>query len=268
MIYEFGSTASAYLENDNADYVNVFAFTSEITRRAEEYGFDPYAEPQEIPMDDEFRDATLEVSQDAVDFFGGTRVVSNLSSVAASPGYPDCQITDRCALIVVARIVLVPGVRRGDTTDLSPYVATLALANLYGQVIAFYAAMDRGCVPPAGLQDLWVGIRNDWRYMRCCSLEYLGCGNVLVGFNISWILTALQLTLDATWVVDIGLEPAYQRRCGQLAQRAKRYSDLLVPNIRVPYDSRLPAILYCNSMKLTIDGRHDIFRETYYTAAV
>ena len=193
MIYEFGSTASAYLENDNADYVNVFAFTSEITRRAEEYGFDPYAEPQEIPMDDEFRDATLEVSQDAVDFFGGTRVVSNLSSVAASPGYPDCQITDRCALIVVARIVLVPGVRRGDTTDLSPYVATLALANLYGQVIAFYAAMDRGCVPPAGLQDLWVGIRNDWRYMRCCSLEYLGCGNVLVGFNISWILTALQL---------------------------------------------------------------------------
>ena len=165
-ILEFGSTASAFPENESADYVNVFAFTSEIVRRAEEYGFDPYAGPQKSPMDDYFRDATLKVSQDAVDFVKGTRVLSNLSSVATSPGYPDCQITDRCALIVVTRIVLIPGARRGDTTDLSTYVAMLVLANSYGRVIAFYAAMDRGFVPPAGLQDLLVGIRKDWRYMR------------------------------------------------------------------------------------------------------
>lgn len=88
-------------------------------------------------MDDDFRDATLVVSQDAVDFFGGTRVLSDLSCVATSPGYPNCQITDRCALIVVARIVIIPGARRGDTTDLSPYVAMLILANSYGRVIAF-----------------------------------------------------------------------------------------------------------------------------------
>ena len=113
-------------------------------------------------MDDEIRYATLEVSQNSVDFFGGTQVLSNLSNVATSPGCPDCQITDRCALVVVARIVLVPGVRRGETTVLSPYVVTLVLANAYGRVIAFYAAMDRNCIPPVGLQELPVGIPKDW----------------------------------------------------------------------------------------------------------
>ena len=157
VILEFGSTASAFPENESADYVNVFAFTSEIVRRTEEYGFDFYAEPQAIPMDDEFRDATLDGSQDAVEFFGGTQVLSNLSSVAILPDYPDCQITDRCALIVVARIVLITGARRGNTTNLSPYLAMLVLANLYGRVIAFYATMDRGYVPPAGLQDFSSG---------------------------------------------------------------------------------------------------------------
>ena len=137
LIYEFGSIANAYPENDNPDYVNVFAITSEITWGAEVYGSYPYADPQEIPMDDEFRDATLEVSQDAVDFFLGSRVLSNLSCVATLLGYPDCQITNRCAFLVVARIVLVPGVRRGDTTDLSQYLAMMVLWNSYKQVIAF-----------------------------------------------------------------------------------------------------------------------------------
>ena len=268
VVQKFGSTASAYPETDNADYTNVFAFTPEITRRPEEYGFGPYAKLQQIPMDDEFRDATLKVSQDAVDFFGDTRVLIILSSVATSSGYPDCLITERCALIVVTRIVLVPGVRRGYTTDLFPYVAMLVLANSYGLVIAFNAVMDRGCVPPAGHQNLPFGIRKDCRYMWNCLLEYLRCSKVLVGFNISWILTALQLTVDATRVVDIGLEPSYQRWCGQLTQRARQYSDLLVQNLRVPYDSRWPAILYGYSMELSVNGRDDSFRDTYYTAAM
>ena len=104
--------------------------------------------------------------------------------------------------------------------------------------------------------------------MRSCLLKYLGCNNVLVRFNISSILMALQLTLDATRVVDIGLEFAYQRWCGPLAQRARRFFDLVVPNLCVPYDSRWPAILYGNSFKLTIDGRDDILRDVYYTAAL
>ena len=104
--------------------------------------------------------------------------------------------------------------------------------------------------------------------MRSCLLEYLGCDNVLVGVNIFWTLTALQITVDATRVLDIGLGPAYQRWCGQLDQKVSRFSDLMVPNLRLPYDSRWPTILYGNSLELTVDGRDDVLRDVYYTAAM
>lgn len=141
--------------------------------------------------------------------YGGRRIQSNLSSVTTSPGYLDSQITDRCALFVVAQIVLITGARRKYSTNLPPTVAMLVLANLHGRVIAFYAVMDRGCVPLTNLQNLPVKIRKDWRYLQSCLQEYLGCKYVLVGFYISWTLTALHLTLDVMRVVDIGLEILY-----------------------------------------------------------
>ena len=55
------------------------------------------------------------------------------------------------------------------------------------------------------------GVRKDWQHMRKSLLAYLGRDNLLVGFNHTWTLTALQLAVDATRVVDVGLEPAYQR---------------------------------------------------------
>ena len=69
-------------------------------------------------------------------------------------------------------------------------------------------------------------------------------------------------------MVYIGLEPAYQRWCGQLAQKARRFSDLILPNLRVQYDSRWPAILYGNSLELAVYGLDDVLRDVYYTAAV
>ena len=53
--------------------------------------------------------------------------------------------------------------------------------------------------------------------MRSSLLSYFCRDNLLVGFNITWTLTALQLAVDATRVVDIGLEPAYRRWCCQLS---------------------------------------------------
>lgn len=47
--------------------------------------------------------------------------------------------------------------------------------------------------------------------MRILLLSYLGRDNLLLGFNVSWTLTALQLAVDAMRVIDIGLETAYQR---------------------------------------------------------
>ena len=138
---EFGSTANAFPEDSPATVDAVFGYTTEIMTRAYEYGFDAYAEPQELPMEDEYREASLEISQEAVDFYGATRVLSNLIGTKLSAGFPDCQVTERCALIVVARIVLVPGRRHGTgttaTADLSPHVVLLVLANAYGRVLAY-----------------------------------------------------------------------------------------------------------------------------------
>ena len=112
-----------------------------------------------------------------------------------SESFPDCQVTERCALIVVARIVCVPGRRHGTGTTatayLSPYVVLLVLANAYGRVLAYYLAKERGSIKPAGLQVVPQGVRKDWQHMRRSFLAYLGCHNLLVGFNVTRTLTAL-----------------------------------------------------------------------------
>ena len=95
----------------------------------------------------------------------------------------------------------------------------------------------------------------------------MGRENLLVKFNVSWTLTALQLAVDATRVVDIGLEPAYQRWCSQLSQRYKRFVDMLVLNLCVSFDRPWPAILL-GDLELMRNGRDNIFRDTLYTAAI
>ena len=82
--------------------------------RAFEYDIDLYAAAQTIPMDDEFRDATLGVSQESVDAFDATRVLNNLSSLAVTVVR---QLPDNLAQCPhrVARILLVPGPRDGQS---------------------------------------------------------------------------------------------------------------------------------------------------------
>ena len=113
---EFGSTASAFPEDSPATYDAVFGYTTEIMTRANEYGFDAYAKPLELPINDEYREASVKISQEAVDFYCATRVQSNLISTTMSACFPDWQVTERCALVVVSRIVLVPGRRHGTGT--------------------------------------------------------------------------------------------------------------------------------------------------------
>ena len=239
--------------------------------RADEYAFDAYAEPQKLPMDDEYREASLEILQEGVDFYGATRVLSNLIGKKMSSSFPDCQVTERCALVVMCRIVLVQGKSHETgstaTANLSPYVVLLVYANSYCRVLAYYVAQERGSVKPAGQQTMPQGIRKDWRHMRTSLVAYFGLANLLVGFNIIWTLNALELAVNATRVVDIGLEPAYQQWCCQLSQRYKRFVDMLVPNLCVPFDRRWPAILL-GDLELMPNGRDNIFYDTLYTAAI
>lgn len=53
-----------------------------------------------------------------------------------------------------------------------------------------------------------------------------------------------------------------------MAQKARRFFDLMVPHFRVLYDSQWPAIFYGNSLTLMIDGRYDILRAVFYTVVV
>ena len=68
-------------------------------------------------------------------------------------------------------------------------------------------------------------------------------------------------------MVDVGLEPAYQRWCCQLSQRYKRFVEMLVPNLCIPLDRRWRAILL-GDLELMPNGRDNIFRDTLYTAAI
>ena len=186
---EFGSTASAFLKDSFATYDAVFGYTTEIMTRANEYGFDAYAEPQELPLDDEYREASLDISQEAIDFNGATRVQINLIGTKMTASFPDCQVNERCALIVLARILLVPGRRHKSgetaTAELFPYVALLVLANAYGRVLAYYVAKERGSVKPVGLQVMPQKVRKDWQHMRRFLLAYMSRDNLLAGFNFT-----------------------------------------------------------------------------------
>ena len=103
--------------------------------------------------------------------------------------------------------------------------------------------------------------------MQSSLLEYLGYDNVLVGFNISWILTALQRAVYTTSVLNIGLEPTHHRWSRQLTLKAKRFTDLLVPNLCDCYDFCWPAILYEDSLEFSVNG-FNTFSDTYYIEAV
>ena len=82
---------------------------------------------------EKLRDATLEVPQTAVDSFGATNVLRNLSSTATSLSFVKAAVTRRNALIVVAQIGLLSGMRDQNKIKVYPDIASLVLANAYGQ---------------------------------------------------------------------------------------------------------------------------------------
>ena len=59
---EFESIASVFPEDCPATFEPVFGYTIELMTMAYDYGFDTYAEPQELPMDNEYREASLKIS--------------------------------------------------------------------------------------------------------------------------------------------------------------------------------------------------------------
>jgi hypothetical protein len=243
----------------------------EIATIAGEHGIDTSLEPLRAPRAADYRDGTLDVCQADIDDFGACSIFSNLDDLSAVPDPLPLPVAQDNVLIVCAQICLLrgPAVPQEDPHHY-PRVVKLVLSNAFGNVLVYHVDMEEPGIYPEGYEDGQQGGRKDWRYMRSSIIEYLGKNCMLVGFGISWILTALQLPLEASRVIDIGEEPAFQRWCKQLAGVSKtpRLADHMARNLAIPYDSRWPAILQPEPLELALNGKPDIFRRTLYTAAV
>ena len=110
-------------------------------------------------------------------------------------------IENRTALIVVTPIALFRPIRKGAPR--MPHVMSIILANGFGRLLAIFDSGPQEAVVPPGVID-FDGRRTSAIEMRRAILERFGNNNVLVGFHVAWILTALSLPLPACRVVDLG----------------------------------------------------------------
>ena len=112
----------------------------------------------------------------------------------------------RTALIVVAQIALFRP--RLDSGPHKPYVIPLVLANGFGRVLAIFDSSPQEAVMPVGVID-HKGRHATIDEMRQAIFKRLENNNALVGFHLGLTLTALNLSLSAFRVVDLGAEDAY-----------------------------------------------------------
>ena len=104
--------------------------------------------------------------------------------------------------------------------------------------------------------------------MRLEILERLGNKKVLVGFHVGWILTAIELVLPASCVIDLGLEENFQRFCQDLASERPGWKDVLIEHLALSYDPRWPAVLFREHLELYQIDKDDMYSEVVYFAGL
>ena len=229
------------------------------------HGRDPTRVPQplelDVPLDTSLDDSIANVYEQ-IDVYGSVRSGSRLLDMTLFPGVdsedpqpsPPPGILPQHALICVARISLLRGLFEGAPRR--PYVNTLVLGNGLGRVLVICDGHPQDCTPPAGAVD-YGGRRTSPEDMRLLILEYLGSNNVLVGFHLGWTLTALDLVLPASRVIDLGTEEPFQRWCRSLAVRYNKFTDYLTADLANSYDRRIPAVMERNQALLGRTRRRD-----------
>ena len=278
VLLEFGSTSVAFRSDPPKDEKEAKKQTETLNKFIEtvltvagECDIDTGSEPLRVPQACDYRDGTLEVCQADVDTFGACRIFSNLDDESQVPNPLPLRVAQWNVLLICAQIALLQGPEeQPGMPTYFPRVVKLTLSDAFGTVLAYHVDVEDPGIYPEGYEQAQLGVRKEWRYMRSSILEYLGKNGILVGFNVTWVLTALQLALNASRVIDIGEEPAFQRWCRQLAAASKKpqLAECMTPNLKIAYDSRWPAILQAEPLELTTDGKLDIFKQTHYTAAV
>ena len=104
--------------------------------------------------------------------------------------------------------------------------------------------------------------------MRLAILKLLGNNNALVRFHLGWTLTALNLSLPACRVVDLGAEEAYQLLCFKMASSSSEWKTFLFERLANSLDRRILAVLSQGGIDLYPKGQHDLIKEAYYTATI
>jgi hypothetical protein len=223
---------------------------------------DPDLDPQPFVDEDLLHDWSVDPLDENTAAFGSCRYGGSYVDNALIPSATPFDIGIKHALLVVARIGLLPPIAPGGPRV--PHVLTLLLANGYGYLRMALASDHAGDVGrPRGYSDRGLP-RVSQLEMRTALLSRLGRCNVVVGFHVSWTLTALELVLPGSRVIDLGTEECFQKFCRDLARPHPSWTDFLPEHLALAYDRRLPAALLKPPLELYSAGVDDPFAEMVY----
>ena len=221
----------------------------------------PWEEPC-LPADRNFVGAT-EIFNAAL--AGSVRTSDYMGNAPYQPDREGFGFMKKNAVIVVARIAIdrVEIVQHGK-----PVLVSLVIANEFGRVICV-----RG--PDKKMVHFHVPVGTEMLDATCDQLDlrrkliyYMGRDGFLVGFNLNWLLTALNLVVPAFRIVDLAVEPAYQRLVQQLAGPDPNYEGIFNVPQRVGFDRRWPAVLFERGIQYYEAKSDSIYLEAYYTASI
>lgn len=102
------------------------------------------------------------------------------------------------------------------------------------------------------------GTRTKAAEMRRQILERLDY-NYLVGFYLTWTLTALSLALPASAIIDLGTDELYQKWCISMAFNLPHWNLLISEAIINYLDCQTFAVLFCKILDVYIKDSDDIY---------
>ena len=218
-------------------------FVNAVERLAIEAGKSASDEPQPweepcLPDDRKFEGATENFNAERA---GSVRTSDYMGSAPFQPDRECFDYREKNAVIVVARI----GIEKAESVQHGhPVVVSLVIANRFGRVICVRGPDEKmiNYHVPVGTEML--AATCDQRDLRRKLIYYMGRDGYLVGFNLNWLLTALDFVVPAFRVVDLAVEPAYQRLVQQLAGPDPNYEGLFNVPQRIGFDRRWPAVLF------------------------
>ena len=240
------------------------AFLVAFERLARMSGGNPEAEPrvEEAPSRWVRDEPLSDGAQGEAYLRGGVRLAPQPALFPFLGGPGPFPVKQTSAVLVVARI----GLSSMGAVHW-PVLQQLCLANCYGRVVWACGPVDV-VDPRSPTVTPQAGTVTNLEVVKAI-LQLMGRGNVLVGFNVGWVLTVVGLAVPAFRVVELGQEAVFQRWVRQLADRRDPTLAAALPTPMVTgYDRRWPALLYEGSVELSPDPYGDcVLTECVYLAA-